>query len=246
MWDNNNEEGRFRALADIESDISVIRSRRSLFAAVTALRDRLDVQHAVYVWINRSAGPVMIGTYPETWVARYKDRGYRHYDPIVIDTHKSGVVTSWSDLDWSHDHLRAFLDDAVSHGVGPFGLSVPAFGPAGQFALLSLSHHGPEDVFKDIVSGMSATFLRIASLINEQVIRINRDRLVRGEVKLSRREREVATMTAMGYTRLKIARTLDISEHTVREHADSFREKMASNNITQAVARASCAGLIVV
>ncbi len=61
---------------------------------------------------------------------------------------------------------------------------------------------------------------------------------------LTEREREVLQLMAEGLANRAIARRLDISEHTVKFHANAIFGKLDVQSRTEAVVRATRAGLI--
>lgn len=62
--------------------------------------------------------------------------------------------------------------------------------------------------------------------------------------KLTRREHEVMTLTAIGKTRNEISRSLSISEETVKDYIVRACRKLRAVNKTHAVALAVTLGLI--
>lgn len=62
---------------------------------------------------------------------------------------------------------------------------------------------------------------------------------------LTPREREVLQLLAQGMANKTIARTLAISEHTVKFHVNAILAKLGAQSRTDAVVRASRAGLVI-
>jgi DNA-binding NarL/FixJ family response regulator len=62
--------------------------------------------------------------------------------------------------------------------------------------------------------------------------------------ELTEREREVLELLAEGLSNRSIAVRLDISEHTVKYHVNSILRKLGAQSRTEAVVRATRAGLI--
>lgn len=65
------------------------------------------------------------------------------------------------------------------------------------------------------------------------------------EEPLTGREREVLQLMAQGMANKTIARSLAISEHTVKFHVNSILAKLGAQSRTDAVVRASRAGLVI-
>lgn len=62
---------------------------------------------------------------------------------------------------------------------------------------------------------------------------------------LTAREKEVLQLLAQGMANKAIARTLAISEHTVKFHVNAILTKLGAQSRTEAVVRASRAGLVI-
>lgn len=65
-----------------------------------------------------------------------------------------------------------------------------------------------------------------------------------GDETLTPREQEVLQLIAQGLANKTIARTLQISEHTVKFHVNAILAKLGAQSRTDAVVRASRAGLV--
>ena len=105
------------------------------------LRDYFQVDHLVYHWVSGAGTQYGCGTYSPEWVARYIERDYIRTDPVVLGCYQRFHPVDWKMLDWSSKAAQAFQAEALAHGVGNQGFSVPIRGPSGQFALFTVSHH---------------------------------------------------------------------------------------------------------
>ena len=65
-----------------------------------------------------------------------------------------------------------------------------------------------------------------------------------GEIKLSKRQREVLEWAAVGKTDWEIGAILNISERGVKFHLEKARGKLEAGNRTHAVAKAIYLGLV--
>ena len=86
----------------------------------------------VYHWVNSKCGRLRVGTYAGAWVSRYIQQSYIRIDPVILGCFQRFHPVDWKDLDWSSKAARALQADALDHGVGCQGLSIPTRGAKGQ------------------------------------------------------------------------------------------------------------------
>lgn len=215
-------------------------------ALIVALRDHYQVDHIVYHWVSADGEQYGCGTYDPVWVQRYVDREYLRIDPVVIGCFQRFHPVDWKRLDWSSRAARAFQKDAIEHGVGNQGFSIPIRGPNGQFALFTLSHQANDDSWVDFTQDNQRDLILIAHYFNQKALELEQGRTPEHAKSLSPREVDALTFLAMGYGRGQVADMLSISEHTLRAYIESARFKLNAMNTTHAVARALSEGLIVV
>lgn len=235
-----------RALALIEG----AQGLADLQGAVIALRDGLGVSHVIYHWVSAEGEQYGCGTYDPAWVARYVERDYLRVDPVVSGCYARFHPVEWKRLDWSSKAARAFLADAIAHGVGNQGFSVPIRGPSGQFALFTVTDARDDAAWAAFVETEQRGLILAAHWLNRKALEIQGDRVpgasLGGSRGLSPREVDALTFLAMGYARGQVADMLSISEHTLRAYIESARFKLGALNTTHAVAKALSEGLIVV
>jgi DNA-binding CsgD family transcriptional regulator len=171
---------------------------------------------------------------------------YLRIDPVVIGCFQRFHPVDWKRLDWSSKQARAFQQDAIAHGVGNQGFSIPIRGPNGQFALFTVSHNCDDATWADFTRAASARPDPDRALLQPQGTGIREEPRQEPARGLSPREVDALTFLAMGYARGQVAEMLSISEHTLRAYIESARFKLGAMNTTHAVARAMTEGLIVV
>lgn len=213
---------------------------------VVALRDLYGVDHIGYVWVSSSGDHYGCGTYSMEWRQRYLEKGYMRVDPVILGTFNRFHPVDWRDLDWTGRQARAFLKDALAHGVGNHGLAIPVRGPAGQFALFSASHDCDDAFWDAFVAENRRDLILVAHFFNQKALQFEGARMSEAAGALSPREIEVMTSLALGHSRAQAAEALGISESTLRVYIESARHKLGALNTTHAVARALAQGLIVV
>lgn len=217
-----------------------------LHSTVFALRDYFGVAHIVYHWVSPDGEQYGCGTYDPAWVQHYVDKEYLRVDPVVIGCFQRFHPVDWKMLDWSSKQARTFQKDAIEHGVGNQGYSVPIRGPNGQFALFSVSHNCTDEAWEAFTETHRRELILIAHTLNDKALSFEKDRAPETSKNLSPREIDALTFIAMGYARAQVADMLSISEHTLRVYIESARHKLHAQNTTHAVAKAMNEGLIVV
>ncbi|MCH2093732.1 MAG: autoinducer binding domain-containing protein [Rhodobacteraceae bacterium] len=213
---------------------------------IERLRDHFGVDHIVYHWVSSDGEQYGCGTYPMTWVERYLEKNYLRIDPVVLGCYQRFHPVDWKRLDWSGKAARNFLADAIEHGVGNQGFSVPIRGPNGQYALFSLSHNSDDDTWADFTASHHRDLIMAAHAFNQRALELEPGRAQETAQALSPREVDAMTLLALGYSRAQVANSLSISEHTLRVYIESARHKLGALNTIHAVARALSRGLIVI
>ncbi len=218
----------------------------SMQDTIVALRDGLGIDHIVYHWVSADGEQYGCGTYDPEWAQRYHDRDYIRVDPVVIGCFQRFHPVDWKLLDWSSRAAKEFNTDAIAHGVGNQGYSIPIRGPNGQFALFTISHSCDDDVWAAFTETHRRDLILLAHLFNQKGLEMERSRVPEAVAPLSPREIDAMSLLAMGYSRAQVAATLSISEHTLRAYIESARFKLGAQNTTHAVVKALECGLIVV
>jgi DNA-binding CsgD family transcriptional regulator len=213
---------------------------------VLSLRDSLGVGHIVYHWVSSDGEQYGFGTYDPAWVRHYVESDYLRIDPVVVGCFARFHPVDWRQLDWSSKQASAFQADAIAHGVGNQGYSIPIRGPAGQFALFTVSTDCDDAHWDTFTRAHQRDLILVAHYLNQRALELAKERLPEPARGLSPRETDALTYLAMGYARGQVAVLLAISEHTLRAYIESAKYKLSAMNTTHAVARAMAEGLIVV
>jgi len=225
---------------------SIIESVLEMEVVVEKLRDLLLVDHVVYhsskLGASPSVDPYIRLTYPASWIKRYLQMGYVDIDPVVREGFRRTLPFNWNELTIQNATEASFLADALSHGVGPYGFSIPVVSKRGHRALFSISSSRPEPEWKNYVAINLAVLVEIANRLHSRVIVE-----VFGEDRphLTMRELECLRWTALGKAAGEIAVILDISPLTVRDYLKSIRYKLDCVTSAQAVSKAVKLGLLI-
>ena len=209
------------------------------------LRDYFGVTHVVYHTVTHKGEQVGAFTYSFDWARRYVEKDYASIDPVVLGALRRFHPMDWKSLDWSNPHAREFMRDALGHGLGNQGWTVPIWGPHGEFALFVLNHKTDDAAWESFTRKNAKDILVVSHLMHEQAMRIINKEVAPPTAELSPREREALTQLSLGQSRAEVADQLHISENTLRAYIDSARHKLGALNVTHAVALALAKGIIV-
>lgn len=241
VWTDPPKVGLEALFDQLQAAVSVA----DLQAASLATRAHYGVLHVVYHWVNVDGECFGAGTYSQDWVDRYLERDYARMDPVIIGCFQRFDPVDWKQLDWSGRAAQAFYKEAVAYGVGNQGFTIPLRGPAGQFALFTMSHTCDDDAWAEFISANRRDLILLAHEFNQRALAFEH---AEGMALPSLSPREMAAMTylAKGLNRAQAAEEMKISEHTLRVYVEAARHKLGALNTTHAVARALSRGLIVV
>ena len=228
------------------ADLEKANDLADLQKVIERLRDALSVDHMIYHWVNAKGARTGVGTYSIEWVNRYVEKGYVRIDPVILGGIRGFHPVDWKRLDWSSKAAKQFQADAIAHGVGNQGMSIPIRGPHGQFALFTASHNCSDEHWANFIEEGRPDLILLAHFFNKRALELEPYALPNSIPQLSPREQEALTLLALGYSRAQIAQTLSISEHTLLVYVESARFKLGALNTTHAVAVAIAQGLIVV
>jgi LuxR family transcriptional regulator, quorum-sensing system regulator CinR len=226
---------------------SIIDKMQDMETTIAELRNLLKVDHLVYhsskLGASPSADPYIQLTYPDSWIKRYLQMGYVDIDPVVREGFLRSLPFDWSELKIQTTAEVSFLTDALAHGVGPHGLSIPVQSRRGHRALFSISFSRSEKEWSDFVKVNQPALVLIANRVHRRVIS-----QVFGEDRPNLTTRELACLSwiARGKSTNEIAVILDISPHTAKDYLKSSRYKLDAVTSAQAVSNAVKLGLLII
>jgi DNA-binding CsgD family transcriptional regulator len=181
-------------------------------------------------------------TYSREWQLRYFSRQYVKIDPVVTHGRNAFRPFDWEILGDGDRTELAFFADAVNHGVGRNGLSIPVRNRIGIFSLVSFSSDYSRTQWEQYKAENMAK-LQLLSCLIDSAANIN-FKLPTPPVKLSQREEQCLIWAARGKTYQEIGDILDLTFGSVKTHLDSARRKLHCMNLTHAAAVAVATGVI--
>ncbi|CUH75921.1 putative transcriptional activator protein TraR [Tritonibacter multivorans] len=213
-----------------------------------AIQNHFELAHVAYLWIDKLGGRHKLTSLGDDWKTRYIERDYFRADPVLTGCFSAIDPVDWRDLNWSGRLSAAYRRDAMSHGVGRQGYSVPLRGPGGQYAVLSVTSDWAEPVWDAFKDASGRDLILLGHYLNRVVLELSTEPDRAGDAMegqaLSPRELASLALLAEGKSRAKAAEALDISEHTLRVYIETARKKLGAQNTTHAVAKAVATGLI--
>ena len=141
----------------------------------------------------------------------------------------------WSELTVDTPEGGALLLDAVEHGIGPNGLSIPLRSKQGHRGLFSMCDSGERDAWERFRRGNLAVLIEIGNRLHQRVIA---EAFGEDHPHLTQREIECLHWVSLGKEAGDIAKILNISPHTARDYLKSARFKLDSVTSAQAVTKA--------
>jgi DNA-binding CsgD family transcriptional regulator len=183
-----------------------------------------------------------VNTYSKEWGARYFLKKYSEIDPVFRFGVHALAPFDWSTLDRVDPAVQNFFADAIVHGVGRNGLTIPVRKRKNALSLVAFSSDLSErewEVFKT----QNMTNLQQLSALIDSAASIDR-KLQHPPVQLSVREEQCLTWAARGKTQQEVAEILDLSLGSVKTHLDTARRKLHCKNLTHAVGVAVATGVI--
>ncbi|MCI0750046.1 MAG: LuxR family transcriptional regulator [Nevskiales bacterium] len=189
---------------------------------------------------------IILSGYPIEWRKRYDECGYLAIDPIVLRALGTVIPFGWDELDMSAPKTQQLFAEAATYGLR-HGFSVPVSGSHGEGALFNFSREQPLPMASDERAALFRRAQWFTALIHERLRALiyQESAANRFDAKpLTVRERECLKYAADGMSAPVIARTLNISEHTVAFHLGNAELKLGTRSRQHTVARAVALGQV--
>lgn len=231
-------------LESLLEDIQQVDTFAGLQLTISYMRDLFSVTHASFHWLNSAGEKLGASTYSAEWADHYLESGYLQVDPVILGSFQRFTPANWKQFDWSSKAAQMFFRDAMEHGLGNQGYSIPLRGPNGQFALFTVNHQATDRDWERFIARYERDFMLIAHELNKKALAFEGREDGRVPPSLSPRETSALTNLAQGKSRAQAAKDMGISENTLRVYIEGGRHKLGAMNTTHAVARALSIGLI--
>jgi DNA-binding CsgD family transcriptional regulator len=235
-------EMSFRDAAEMINSANTIDDVRDY---VEMMRNALGIKHVAYHTVSHSIKQIGAFTYSMDWARQYIREEYWNIDPVIRELKTGYAPVDWKVLDWSSKSARKFLREAISHGLGSQGWTVPIWGPCGDLAVFAVNDCAEDGEWHEFLRYNGSFIMLISNLVHLKVMSIIRSSKINLLKELSPREKEALSELSSGYSRAAVAGKLQITENTLRAYIDSARIKLGAENVTHAVSLAIASGSIV-
>lgn len=171
-----------------------------------------------------------VSNFPDTFQQKYIEGNYLLHDPVIARALISQDPFAWTEV--AHEASargREILAEGKSYNLD-FGLTIPVRMDERRPGLVSFAGDPAEKLTDRDVEA-----LQLASIHGyARLIELAEDIRSKGAIRLTPREVDVLHYVACGKTDFEIARQLDLSPYSVKDHVSNARRKL------KAVNRAHC------
>jgi DNA-binding CsgD family transcriptional regulator len=230
--------------------INVASTHEEIFSCLTRQIDRLGFEYFAYelMWSAEGMYQSFYHTnYPSDWLRYYIEKRYCRDDIICRQTAQRAIPFLWTEV--NIDRLLTAQQIKVMNECKEAGLisgaSVPIHGPGKAEAYFVVAGRITEEEFEKLFLSRRHELHLIATYAHERILALKMPYSSKdGDGKLTPREIEIITLSALGKDRGDIAQILSIGEETVKRHVANACRKLDVYNKTHAVSRALIQGLI--
>jgi LuxR family transcriptional activator of conjugal transfer of Ti plasmids len=216
------------------------RSRQAIHNLLERTICGYGLRHYAYVSFPAAEadGPVLLTTYPDSWVERYGEQRYDRIDPVIARAVGTMLPFAWT-LDTLAQpptrRLKAFLDDAAEAGIRR-GVTIPIHDRQGRASSLTLAEFGLEPDFQRCVDRHQHALHLVALHLHA---RLRQDERPEPQARpmLTPREVDCLQWAAKGKSASDIAEIMRISRRTVVFHTENAKQKFGVATLSQAIAR---------
>ena len=220
-------------------------NEEELAETLKAIAYEIGLRHIGYLPVDDSCDASLttaIATYSRAWQTQYFLKGYAKTDPVVARGCSALIPFDWDTLGTDDPAVAAFLADAVSHGIGLNGLSIPVRNRTGARSLVSYTSDHSKPEWVRYRRAHMVGLQRMASLIDSAADAISK--VPMPAVALSSHEEECLIWAAKGKTAEEIGQVMNVGFLRVKAHLDTARHKLHCMNLTHAIAVAVATGVV--
>jgi DNA-binding CsgD family transcriptional regulator len=220
---------------------------QDLAETLKAIAAEIGLCHIAYLRLSPDKSAdicllVAVVTYSRLWQHRYFVKKYMLNDPVLSYGRDAVQPFDWATFSLDDPATKAFFADALNHGLGRNGLSIPLRNRRGTFAVVSFTGDLPKDEWEAFKTD-NMKRLQLLSVLIDSAANIN-FKLPPAPVHLSTREEQCLLWAARGKTYQEIAEILGVAFGSVKTHLDGARHKLRCMNLTHAAAVAFATGVI--
>ncbi|MGO4727947.1 MULTISPECIES: helix-turn-helix transcriptional regulator [Inquilinus] len=217
------------------------RSRQDIRDLLEQTIQDYGLNHFAYVSFPSGAeadAPLVLTTYPDSWVERYGENRYDRIDPVIARAVGTMLPFAWT-IESFKDPLtrkqKAFLEEAAEAGIRR-GLTIPIHDRQGKASSLTLTEFGIEPDFQRCIDRHQHALHLIALHLHAK-LRQDDHPEPRTRPSLTPREIDCLQWAAKGKSASDIADIMRISRRTVVFHTENAKQKFGVATLSQAIAR---------
>lgn len=211
---------------------ALTQSLRSIDAAPFARLSPAGYFLALRFGLARAA--LSLHALPPKWAARYAQRGYLVFDPVVRRLFAAPGRLLWSDVPASEDPAGILAQAAsfgLKHGVGLSFRDEEGAGPVAAQISFGLFARADRPFTEDEIG-------ELAAAMEEAHVRL------RPPAGVTRAEREALGMIRAGYLTKEIAAELGVTDGAIKQRLKNAKVKLGANTTAEAACLAADHGLI--
>jgi len=183
--------------------------------------------------------PLHTGTFPREWTKRYLEAQHIRHDMVTRHSATAMRPFLWSEIPNLRNmsqRQRQVFDEASEFKLTNGG-TVPLTGPGLAKALFVVSNFSlSEAAFEKLFLERRHEVQLIGSYAHERMMAVGLNNPPPAPARLTPRETEIMTYTAVGKTAWDISVILGVSEDTVKEHISNVCQKFGVYSKTHAAA----------
>jgi LuxR family transcriptional regulator, activator of conjugal transfer of Ti plasmids len=211
--------------------------------AITATA--LDLSCFAYLALPDRLGkkPIVISTYPRSWVTHYLRNHYERLDPVIMQALRTPEPFRWGQGLSSTSLSRIqkeFLCEASEFGIR-LGFTVPIHDGHGPIAALTFAADQKRIEFEQCIDAHARVLQLMAMYFHAHVRRKLTNEVTIDGVSLSPRELECLEWASLGKSAWEVGRILGISRNTAAHYLNNAKEKLGVRTVVQAATRLAAA-----
>lgn len=227
----------------VDRFIATVKATANAEDVFTALRQevqRCGFEHMTYAILVPPGGisrPQFFTNYPTSWIDQYNEQNYDREDLVFKYSVRAVRPRLWSEIMLAEDYLtpgqQRLLGESGEAGLRA-GAVVPLHGPGPAKACFAVGGSLAEPEFAALFAEYLHAIHLMAIYAHDRIID-QRDQGLLQTPRLTPRETEIMTWTALGKTRRDIAGALNLSDETVKDHLERACLRLGALNKTHAV-----------
>ena len=225
-------------------------STEGLVEILKEIAAEFGLLHISYVSLDPHKSPdwamlSSVVTYSKEWQRRYFLKKYFHIDPVIAKGRHALLPFDWDDLTLEDPNAAEMFEDAIAHGVGRYGLSIPVKSRPNGRSVVSYTCDSSREAWERFKAANMVRLQQLSALIDTAArAAATTSKLPPPEARLSPSEEQCLIWAARGKTHHEIADISSFGPARVRSHLDTARHKLSCVNVTHAVAVAMARGII--